>query len=802
MYLINGQLHASLTLDQALERLQAQLPALLASAPLSDSVLDCAEAFAQALRAGRQAFLDEDQRQALIAFCGREQLSLKLARELGPDPRSLRRIDYSDGPFESWQPLGLVVHVTPSNAPLLAFCAALESLLAGNINWIRPSTQDGTLTARLLAAFLACDSSGRLSDYLAVLPVPHHDSRRLFALAQGVSAWGGETALKALREQVPSGCRWIDWGHRVSFAYITPPAATPQALDDLVDEICSLDQQACSSPQWLLVDTDQPGVMEHVGNALAAAFERRAGRWPALTLTTAEACEITTRTALARLDHSFAGHAGQVWAGDGWRILWEHHRDLSPSPLFRTLLLRPVPQAWLTETLLPWRNVLQSCALICEPEQAPGLSRRLLVAGVSRVSATREVQQGYAGEPHDGVYALQRLSRRVSVGLEPHVASHRVTLDTPPAPITMSPSTPIMDKADFMALPIVPQAQLFFRSGGSSGAPVLSCYSHRDFDRHMRAAADGLRAAGLDPAHDRVMNLFYGGNLYGGFFSFSKILEQMNVVHYPMGAPADDSFDEIARMIVAHGINTLIGMPSTLHRLFSSQKSLLQDYGGVRKILLGGEHLGQATRQLFLACGVTRIRSALYGSVDAGPLGHACAASDDGVFHLMDAIQHLEIIELDRDAPVTPGETGRMLFTSRQRQAQPLQRYDVGDCGRWLPGPCPCGLESPRFELRQRHGRVLRVATESINSQELAELAQVAIQIVLDHHGSGCERMLIRADGDAETVRRRVLALQPLCASVDAALLVLEVQRCTPECFEHNKHSGKVPLVIDGRSPG
>ncbi|CDF96476.1 Coenzyme F390 synthetase [Pseudomonas sp. SHC52] len=273
-------------------------------------------------------------------------------------------------------------------------------------------------------------------------------------------------------------------------------------------------------------------------------------------------------------------------------------------------------------------------------------------------------------------------------------------------------------------------------------------------------------------------------------------------MHYPMGAPADDAFDEIARMIVAHGINTLIGMPSTLHRLFSSQRQILQSYGGVRKVLLGGEHLGQASRQLFLDCGVTRIRSALYGSVDAGPLGHACAASDDGVFHLMDAIQHLDIIELKRDAPVTPGEIGRLLFTSRQRQAQPLQRYDVGDCGRWLPGPCPCGLESPRFELRQRHGRVLRVATESINTRALAELAQVAIQIVLDHDSGGCERMLIRADGEAETVRRRVLALQPLRASVDAALLVLEVQRCAPECFEQNRHSGKVPLVMDNRSPG
>ena len=800
MYLINGQLHENLFLDQVLERLQAQLPALLAAPPSIDSVLDCAEAFTQALRsAGQDCFLEEDQRQALVAFCARDHLSLKLARELGADPRSIRRIDYSDGPFESWQPLGLVVHVTPGNAPLLAFCAALESLLAGNINWLRPSTRDGDLTARTLKAFLDCDRSGQLRDYLAVLPVPHHESRRLFALAQGVSAWGGETALKTLREQIPSGCRWIDWGHRISFAYATPRAATPQALDALVDEVCRLDQQACSSPQWLLVDDDEPTALQALGEALAAAFERRAGHWPALIASTAEACEITTRTALARLDQSFAGQTGQVWVGSGWRILWEHHRELSPSPLFRTLLLRPVPQDLLIETLLPWRNVLQSCALICEEEQVPGLTRRLVAAGVSRISTTDAIQQGYDGEPHDGVYALQRLSRRVSIGLEADVASQRVTLDAQPAPMRIPPSAPIMDKAAFMALPTPTQAQLFFRSGGSSGDPVLSPYSYRDFDRHMRAAADGLRTAGLDPARDRVMNLFYGGNLYGGFFSFSKILEQMNVVHYPMGAPSDDDFEEIARVIVTQRINTLVGMPSTLQRLFSSQQSMLKDHAGVHKVLLGGEHLGQGSRQLLQDCGVTRIRSAIYGTVDAGPLGHACTASEDGVFHLMTDIQHLEIVEMDQDKPVNRGETGRMLFTSRLRQAHPLRRYEVGDCGRWVTQPCPCGLESPRFELRERHGRLIRIGTEFINTRELTERVQVAVQIVLDHDRSGCERLVIRADGDAEAVRRAVLGLKSVSASVEAALLVLDVQSCPAERFEHNRHSGKVPLVIDSR---
>jgi phenylacetate-CoA ligase len=103
MYLINGQLTAELTLDAALERLKLQLPALLQAPPRNEEVLDCAEAFVHWLHsADPNPLLDEEQRQALIAFCARQPLSLKPERELGDDPRSLRRIDYCDGPFESW----------------------------------------------------------------------------------------------------------------------------------------------------------------------------------------------------------------------------------------------------------------------------------------------------------------------------------------------------------------------------------------------------------------------------------------------------------------------------------------------------------------------------------------------------------------------------------------------------------------------------------------------------------------------------------------------------------------------------
>ena len=799
MYLINGQLRDDVTPESALELLKKPLPRLLSSPIDSETVIESAVRFATKLQSRSQDLsLDDEQYQGLIDFCQRSNLSTKLERELGLQPRSLRRIDYRQPCFESWHPLGLVVHITPGNAPLLAFCAILESLLAGNINWLRPSASDQGLTAQLLAALVQCDSSGRLAEFVAVLPVDTSRIAQLCATADGVSAWGGVAALKAIRQQIPAGCRWIDWGHKISFAYLSPEAAEPAALDALADEVCRLDQQACSSPQWVLVDSNDPAVLHDLGERLAEAFKRRAQQWPALMPTDQEASEITTRTAMAQLDQCFTHQTGQVWTGSGWRVIWEHHQTLAPSPLFRTVLLKPVPQHLLAESLLPWRNVLQSCALIASPAGTPELVRTLVNAGVTRIAPCQTIHDGYAGEPHDGVYALSRLSRRLSVSLGADVSIGRSTLDpVPPAPDTAR--GPIMDKDTFTTQPISPTAQLYFRSGGSSGTPALAGFSYRDFQRQMRAAADGMFAVGLDPSQDRVMNLFYGGNLYGGFFSFSSILEQMGVAHLPMGAPQDDDFSEIARLIVEQRVTVLIGMPSTLHRLFFKEQTRLRDYAGIGKVLLGGEHPGEASRRLMESCAVSTIRSALYGSVDAGPLGHACRATADGVFHLMCETQYLEIVQFEQDVPVQANEIGRLLFTSRARQGQRVHRYDIGDTGRWLPGACPCGLETPRFELLQRHGKLVRIGTEFISPSALEHSVGVPIQVVLDYTASGVERMQVRTDADTAWVREKLLTHEALANAIAAALLIVEVTACSEHEFIRNKHSGKVPLIVDRR---
>ncbi|MHA3739128.1 acyl-CoA reductase [Pseudomonas sp. Eth.TT006] len=799
MYLINGHLHTDATLDSALQQLLPQLPQHLQTPLQTGTLLSATEAFAERLQQQSLTLaLDAGQRQALIDFCQPAALQAKLDRELGDQPDSLRRIRYRQSRFERWSPLGLVVHITPANAPLLAFCAVVEGLLSGNVNWLRPSSTDAGFTAQLLQGLLQCDPSGQLASYVAVLPATTEQIGQLCRLANGVSAWGGESALRAIRQVLPAGCRWIDWGHRISFAYLTPNGVTPARLDAIVDEVCRLDQQACSSPQWLLVDSDDDAVLHDIGAQLAEAFERRAGEWPALTPTLEEASQIITCTALARLTQSFTGQTGKVWHAPGWRVIWRHDQQLEPSALFRSLLLQPVPRAQLAATLLPWRNVLQSCALLCAETQIGELSQTLIAAGVTRIAPIDAIHDGYEGEPHDGVYALQRLSRRVSVSLAPDALANHATLDRQPAPPALA-GVPIMDKQAFSSQPPSPAAQLYFRSGGSSGTPTLSSFSYHDFQRQMRATADGLLAAGLEPLRDRVMNLFFSGGLYGGFSSFSKVLELLEVSHWPMGAPTDDDYREIAQLIVQQQVSVLIGMPSTLHRLFLDEQQTLRRYGGIDKVFVGGEHLSQPTRELLQSCGVRLIRSAIYGSVDAGPLGHACHATPDGIFHVMSDIQHLEIVDFAQDKPVKDGEPGRLLVTSRARQGQIVRRYDIGDSGRWLPGPCACGLTSPRFELLARHGKLLRIGSDFISLATLAQHLQVPFQLILDHSLDGLERLRLRCPLEPACAHRQLKNYQTLTTLVQTGLLTLDVEQCAVEQFVRNAHSGKTPSVIDQR---
>ncbi|MEU6233494.1 acyl-CoA reductase [Kitasatospora sp. NPDC047058] len=766
---------------------------------------------------------DPDEASATLAeiadAVARPALERKLRRELGGlRPERLTRPDARETTFEAWAPVGLLVHIAPGNAAAVAPLSVIEGLLTGNLNVLKTSSTDTPLAQHLLAELAAADPTGALARRIVALRFPSARTEWLRLLcepADAVAVWGGEDAVRSVAELVPAGCRLVEWGHRISFAYLTRDAwSDAVSLDALAADVCRFEQQACSSPQVIYLDTEDDGEVFAFAERFAAHLAEASAKLPRPALDPAEHAEITTTELIARLEEHL-GLTRVVAAEDGsWRVLADTRPALAASPLHRSVWVKPLPRTSVLTVLRPMRRYLQTAAIAGSRADVARLSQAVLAAGVLRVTPLGGMLDSYHGEPHDGVYALQRYSRRVSVRTDEAFATTACLDDlAAPAVVPAAPSGPLLDKAGVQEQlrTLAPaHAHLYFRSGGSTGAPALSVFTNADYDTQMRAAADGLLAAGFDPARDRAANLFYCGGMYGSFISFFSILERLNATQLPIAAGPDHA--ATAEALVTYGADTVFGMPSYLWQLFHSQADVLRAYGGIRKVYYGGEHFtAEQRRVLTEEFGVRLIRSAAYGSTDLGPLGYQCTHAEGSVHHVLTDLHTLEILDPGADRPVAAGQPGRLVFTSRTRAGQRLERYQIGDLGRAVEGVCPCGSHTPRIELLGRYGDVVRVGTYFLNVRRFIAVAEEdlgyrgELQLVLDA-GDGREQVTVRLDEryapDATAARAAFLAAVPeLGAAVAEGLLTCTVETAGTAAFERTATSGKLRTVIDRREP-
>ncbi|MCU7826006.1 acyl-CoA reductase [Kitasatospora sp. DSM 101779] len=823
--------------DEEAARRLADLPALAArvlAEPLpTELVLNACARLADALLAPggpvRTCLLadlaadgvDADEAEALLAEIAaaidRPALERKLRRELGGlRPGRLTRPDARETVFEAWAPVGLLVHIAPGNAAAVAPLSVVEGLLTGNLNVLKTSSSDTLLAQHLLAELAAADPTGAVARRTVVLQFPSGRTdwlRLLCEPADTVAVWGGEEAVRAVADLVPPGCRLVEWGHRISFAYLTRDAwSDAGTLDALAADVCRLEQQACSSPQVIYLDTEDAAEVLAFADRFADRLAAASAGLPRPVLDPAEHAEITTAELLARLEEHL-GLTRVLAAEDGsWRVLADTRPALAASPLHRSVWVKPLPRTSVMAVLRPMRRYLQTAAIGADRADTARLAQAVLAAGVLRVTPVGGMLDSYHGEPHDGVYALQRYSRRVAVRADASFATTACLDDLAgPEVVPAAPHGPLLDKSGVQEQlrTLAPDhAQLYFRSGGSTGAPALSVFTNADYDTQMRASAHGLLAAGFDPARDRAANLFYCGGMYGSFISFFSILERLNATQLPIGAGPDHA--ATAEALVAHRADTVFGMPSYLWQLFHDQGEVLRRYGGIRKVFYGGEHFTTEQRRVLTEeFGVEVIRSAAYGSTDLGPLGYQCTHAEGSVHHVLTELHTLEILDPEADRPAPAGQPGRLVFTTRTRAGQRLERYQIGDLGRSVDGPCPCGSHTPRIELLGRYGDVVRVGTYFLNVRRLMSVAEEhlgyrgELQLLVDADATR-EHVTVRLDEryapDPEPALTAFLTAVPELASATAeGLLTCTVETVPTTAFDRTPTSGKLRTVVDRR---
>ena len=406
MILFNGTIYPTSEQSRLLNAMEETINATLSEGRLSqEAVIRAIDRLGGMLRAGELDRLIEqsglaDSMKQMKGFSGllsREYLTYKLRTELG------------DGFFEPWEtsavyglagvsnipmPLGTLFHIAAGNMDALPAYTVVEGLLTGNVNILKLPQADNGLTMAALEKLIEIEPS--LAGYIYVFDTPSTDiaaMRRLAGMADGIVVWGGDAAVSAVRAMAPAGVRLIEWGHRLSFAYLSGNwRVKKQELASLAEHIVTTEQVLCSSCQTIFLDTDSMDEIEKFCGAFLPMLQTARDVHPLTEI--GAAAEITLKNYTAELEAAIAGH----------------NRKRNPYA-GRILLKKRLPRARMMSVLRRKKGTLQTAGLICDDGDRAALTDRLIRCGVNRVTSAGNMSAGFSGESHDGEYSLRRYVR-------------------------------------------------------------------------------------------------------------------------------------------------------------------------------------------------------------------------------------------------------------------------------------------------------------------------------------------------------------------------------------------------------
>ena len=424
-HLIDGQLTDDQKAGQVISGLKDRIQATLSGPPLtSDMVINAADALARSI--------DRDQVVSMLAAVGIEgtaadtlagdtlgalsgdYLCRKLTRELSHP--LYQSWEVSPGVYEQYRPLGVLTHIAAGNAQGLPAASVIEGLLCGNINLLKLPEGDDGLSTMVLAQLI--EREPRLAPYIYVFDLSSRDTesiRALLEVSDGVAVWGSDAAISAIRQNTPPGTAVIEWGHRLSFAYVTPKGDTGENLTGLAQDICTTEQLLCSAPQCIFYETGDREKLLAFAKRFAGFMDKISPDYAPPIMDIHAQAEITSTVLLAEMEEVLGEKTVIRDPGLGFSVLVDYENGLNPSPMYRNIWVKPIRRAEVLPLLRRHKTHLQTAGLACAPDEYGEITSLLFQSGVTRVVPCGEMSRHYPGEPHDGVPALRRYVRQVSL---------------------------------------------------------------------------------------------------------------------------------------------------------------------------------------------------------------------------------------------------------------------------------------------------------------------------------------------------------------------------------------------------
>lgn len=346
--------------------------------------------------------------QSAAWMLGREYLEAKAELELGAStpvredcPKTIRRL-----------PLGVLFHIGAGNMDGLPAFSVVEGLLAGNINILKLPEADLKLSKAVLHRLIEIEPE--LKPYLYVFGISSADTHRmgrLADLADAIVIWGGDEAVSAVRKLAKPSCRIIEWGHKISFAYVTAQGIKKEQLSYLANHMLDTEQILCSSCQGIYLDTDEAGMTEQFCDEFSRILEAEAKKRPPKEI--GYRARNTLRVYNSSLEAAVYGQK-KIYSKGSTSVTLEKQAGLSSSLMFGNCWVKNLKRESILSVLRESSGYLQTVILLCGEGEREVLSDLLYRAGAVHIRRAGSPDLIGFPLPHDGEYPLRRYSKYVT----------------------------------------------------------------------------------------------------------------------------------------------------------------------------------------------------------------------------------------------------------------------------------------------------------------------------------------------------------------------------------------------------
>jgi hypothetical protein len=308
----------------------------------------------------------------------------------------------------------LIAHITAGNIPNPTLMSMGLGLLTRSAQFVKCAS--GAAFLPRLFAHSLYEAEPKLGACLEIAEWRGGKTeieKTLFAQADCVTATGSDEALAAIRHHLPARTRFLGYGHRLSFAYVTGEAVSgflaKKTAVRAATDVVAWNQLGCLSPHVIYVEHGGAVAVENFAEMLAEELAKREEMEPRGEVPMETAATITSRRAFyeVRAAHSPDTRFWRSENSTAWTVVYEADARFQLSCLNRFIYVKGVSDL---KTALQGadtvRGKVSTVGIAAGEEKSAELASELAEWGVTRVCSLGQMQNPPLTWRHDGRPAL------------------------------------------------------------------------------------------------------------------------------------------------------------------------------------------------------------------------------------------------------------------------------------------------------------------------------------------------------------------------------------------------------------